>query len=221
MEIGVFEMIKLAPSVLAADFTCLGEEIKKVYENGAEYLHLDVMDGMFVPNISLGPGMIASMRKVCDIVFDVHLMIQDPIRYIDDFAKAGADIITFHYEACDNHQEVIDKIHSYGIKAGMSVKPYTDADLMVPFLPDLELALVMTVQPGFGGQKFMYEAMPNLEKLNAAIKALGKEIDLEVDGGINLQNACVVKERGANVLVAGSAVFGAADVGATVREFLK
>ena len=214
-------MIKLAPSILAADFTCLREEIKKVYDNGAEYLHLDVMDGMFVPNISLGPGMIASMRKVCDIVFDVHLMIQDPIRYIDDFAKAGADIITFHYEACDNHKEVIDKIHSYGIKAGMSVKPYTDANLMVPFLPDLELALVMTVQPGFGGQKFMMEAMPNLEKLNAAIKALGKDIDLEVDGGINLQNASVVKERGANVLVAGSAVFGAADVAATVRDFLK
>ncbi len=214
-------MIKLAPSVLAADFTCLGEEIKKVYENGAEYLHLDVMDGMFVPNISLGPGMIASMRKVCDIVFDVHLMIQDPIRYIDDFAKAGADIITFHYEACDNHQEVIDKIHSHGLRAGMSVKPYTDANLMVPFLPDLELALVMTVQPGFGGQKFMHEAMPNLEKLNAAIKALGKDIDLEVDGGINLQNASIVKERGANVLVAGSAVFGADDVAATVRDFLK
>ena len=214
-------MIKLAPSVLAADFTCLGEEIKKVYDNGAEYLHLDVMDGMFVPNISLGPGMIASMRKVCDIVFDVHLMIQDPIRYVDDFVKAGADIITFHYEACDNHKEVIDKIHSYGIRAGMSVKPYTDANLMVPFLPDLELALVMTVQPGFGGQKFMHEAMPNLEKLNAAIKALGKEMDLEFDGGINLQNASIVKERGANVLVAGSAVFGADDVAATVREFLK
>ena len=214
-------MIKLAPSLLAADFTCLGEEIKKVHDNGAEYLHLDVMDGMFVPNISLGPGMIASLRKVCDIVFDVHLMIQDPIRYIDDFAKAGADIITFHYEACDNHQEVIDKIHSYGIRAGMSVKPYTDANLMVPFLKDLELALVMTVQPGFGGQKFMPEAMPNLEKLNAAIQAIGKEMDLEVDGGINLQNASIVKERGANVLVAGSAVFGAENVAETVRNFLK
>ncbi|MBR2616003.1 MAG: ribulose-phosphate 3-epimerase [Clostridia bacterium] len=214
-------MIKLAPSVLAADFSRLGEEIKKVHENGAEYLHLDVMDGMFVPNISLGPGMISSIRKVSDIVFDVHLMIQDPIRYIDDFAKAGADIITFHYEACDNHKEVIDKIHSYGIRAGMSVKPYTDANLMVPFLPDLELALIMTVQPGFGGQKFMPEAMPNLEKLNAAIRSLGKEMDLEVDGGINLENACIVKERGANVLVAGSAVFGAKDVAATVRDFLK
>ncbi len=214
-------MIKLAPSLLAADFTCLGEEIKKVHDNGAEYLHLDVMDGMFVPNISLGPGMISSLRKVCDIVFDVHLMIQDPIRYIDDFAKAGADIITFHYEACDNHQEVIDKIHSYGIRAGMSVKPYTDANLMVPFLKDLELALVMTVQPGFGGQKFMPDAMPNLEKLNAAIQAMGKKMDLEVDGGINLQNASVVKERGANVLVAGSAVFGAENVADTVRNFLK
>ena len=214
-------MIKLAPSVLAADFTCLGDEIKKVYENGAEYLHLDVMDGMFVPNISLGPGMIASMRKVCPIVFDVHLMIQDPIRYVDDFAKAGADIITFHYEACDNHREVIEKIHSHGIRAGMSVKPHTDASLMVPFLDELELALVMTVEPGFGGQKFMPEAMPNLEKLNAAIQASGREIDLEVDGGINLQNASIVKEKGANVLVAGSAVFGAADVAQTVRDFLK
>ena len=214
-------MIKLAPSLLAADFTCLGEEIKKVYENGAEYLHLDVMDGMFVPNISLGPGMIASLRKVCDIVFDVHLMIKDPIRYIDDFAKAGADIITFHYEACDNQREVIQKIHSYGIRAGMSVKPYTNADRMIPFLDELDLALVMTVQPGFGGQKFMHEAMPNLEKLNAAIAASGRQIDLEVDGGINLQNASIVKERGANVLVAGSAVFGAEDVAGTVRAFLK
>lgn len=214
-------MIKLAPSLLAADFSCLGEEIKKVYDNGAQYLHLDVMDGSFVPNISMGPGMIASIRKVCDIVFDVHLMIDDPIRYIDDFAKAGAQIITFHYEACDNHKEVIDKIHSYGIKAGMSVKPHTDANLMVPFLPDLELALVMTVQPGFGGQKFMPEAVENLKKLNCAIKALGKDMDLEVDGGINLQNAAIVKGEGANVLVAGSAVFGAADVAATVQEFLK
>ncbi|MBQ4036734.1 MAG: ribulose-phosphate 3-epimerase [Clostridia bacterium] len=214
-------MIKLAPSLLAADFSCLGEEIKKVYDNGAQYLHLDVMDGSFVPNISMGPGMIASIRKVCDIVFDVHLMIDDPIRYIDDFAKAGAQIITFHYEACDNHKEVIDKIHSYGIKAGMSVKPHTDANLMVPFLPDLELALVMTVQPGFGGQKFMPEAVENLKKLNRAIKALGKDMDLEVDGGINLQNASIVKDEGANVLVAGSAVFGAADVAGTVQEFLK
>lgn len=213
-------MIKLAPSLLAADFTCLGEEIKKVYDNGAQYLHLDVMDGSFVPNISLGPGMVASIRKVCDIVFDVHLMIDDPIRYIDDFAKAGADIITFHYEACDNHREVIEKIHSYGIRAGMSVKPHTPAKLMVPFLDELDLALVMTVQPGFGGQKFMPEALPNLETLAAAVAETGREIDLEVDGGINLQNASIVKERGANVLVAGSAVFGAEDVAATVRAFL-
>ena len=132
-------MIKLAPSVLAADFTCLGEEIKKVYENGAEYLHLDVMDGMFVPNISLGPGMIASMRKVCDIVFDVHLMSQDPIRYIDDFAKAGADIIVFHYEATNNHKEVIDAIHSFGKKAGMSIKPGTPTFVLEPFMNDLDL----------------------------------------------------------------------------------
>ena len=214
-------MIKLAPSLLAADFSRLGEEIKNVHENGAQYLHLDVMDGMFVPNISLGPGMIASLRKVSNIVFDVHLMIMDPIRYIDAFAKAGADIITFHYEACQNHREVIEKIHSYGIRAGMSVKPNTDAALMVPFLDTLDLALVMTVQPGFGGQKFMPEAMPNLETLNAAIQKSGRAIDLEVDGGINLQNASIVKERGANVLVAGSSVFGAADIAQTVRDFLK
>lgn len=214
-------MIKLAPSLLAADFTKLGEEIKKVYDNGAEYLHLDIMDGVFVPNIALGQGMVASLRKVCDIVFDVHLMIVDPIRYIDAFADAGADIITFHYEACDNHREVIEKIHSRGLRAGMSVKPHTDANLMVPFLDELDLALVMTVEPGFGGQKFMYEAMPNLETLNAAIQKIGRNIDLEVDGGINLENASVVKERGANVLVAGSAVFGAQDVAGTVRNFLK
>lgn len=214
-------MIKLAPSLLAADFSKLGEEIKKVHSSGAEYLHLDVMDGMFVPNISLGPNMIESLRPVSDIVFDVHLMIMDPIRYIDAFAKAGADIITFHYEACDNHREVIEKIHSYGIRAGMSVKPHTDAALLEEFVDEIDLLLVMTVEPGFGGQKFMYEAMPNLEKLNAAIKKSGRNIDLEVDGGINLETASVVKEKGANVLVAGSAVFRAADIEGTVREFLK
>ncbi len=214
-------MIKIAPSLLAADFSRLGEEIKNVHENGAQYLHLDVMDGMFVPNISLGPNMIGSLRKVSDIVFDVHLMIMDPIRYIEAFAKNGADIITFHYEACDNHKEVIDKIHSFGIRAGMSVKPHTDAAVLKPFIPDLDLCLVMTVEPGFGGQKFMPEAMPNLEKLNGYIQESGRKIDLEVDGGINLENAAIVKEKGANVLVAGSAVFGAKDVAATVREFLK
>ena len=213
-------MIKLAPSLLAADFSRLGEEIRKVYDNGAQYLHLDVMDGMFVPNISLGPGMIKPLRKVCPIVFDVHLMIVDPIRYVKAFADAGADIITFHYEACDDQKEVIDAIHALGCKAGMSVKPHTDARLMERFLPDLDLALVMTVEPGFGGQKFLPEAMPNLEFLNGAISKLGKEMDLEVDGGINLENAKIVKSKGANTLVAGSAVFGAADVGATVRAFL-
>ncbi len=216
-------MIKLAPSLLAADFARLGEEIKKVRENGAQYLHLDVMDGVFVPNISLGPNMIGSLRKVSDIVFDVHLMITDPIRYIETFAKNGADIITFHYEACDNQKEVIDLIHACGCRAGMSVKPHTDAALMRQFVPDLDLCLVMTVEPGFGGQKFMPEALPNLEKLHSYIVECGREneTDLEVDGGINLQNAAIVKEKGANVLVAGSAVFGAEDVAATVREFLK
>lgn len=214
-------MIKLAPSVLAADFSKLGEEIKKVASSGAQYLHLDVMDGMFVPNISLGPDMIKSIRKVSDIVYDVHLMIEDPIRYIEAFAKAGADIITFHYEACEDRQAVIDKIHSFGIKAGMSVKPETDADLMAPYIDSLDLCLVMTVHPGFGGQSFMPEAVENVKKLDSLIKKSGRNIDLEVDGGINLQNAKIVKENGANVLVAGSAVFRAENIEETVKEFLK
>jgi len=217
-------MFILAPSLLASDFANLEDEIKKVYMDGegCEYLHLDVMDGVFVPNISFGAPVIASLRKICPIIFDTHLMIVNPIRYVADFIKAGADIVTFHFEACEGAGEIletIDAIKALGKKCGVSIKPGTSADVLAPYLEKIDMALVMSVEPGFGGQKFIESSTDKIEALYKIKTEQNYGFDIEVDGGITLENAGKVKAAGANVIVAGSSVFGARDVGEAVKRF--
>ena len=212
-------MIKIAPSLLAADFRNLGDEVKKIYDGGADYLHLDVMDGAFVPNISFGPAVIGSLRGICDIPFDVHLMINDPMRYIDKFASVGADIITIHYESCDDPASVLKAIRLLGKKAGVSIKPKTDVSVLAPLLEYVDMILVMSVEPGFGGQKYMDIATNKLKKVRAMIDASGYGIELEVDGGIDGNTVSVAARAGANVLVAGTSIFCAEDVGNTIKQF--
>jgi len=204
-------MIKIAPSILAADFTKLGEEIESI--KSADYLHFDVMDGMFVPNISFGIPVLEAVRKITNMILDVHLMIDAPIRYIQKFADAGADIITFHVEAekAENIHKTIDEIHKHGKKAGLSVKPGTPAHELMPYIDSLDLILVMTVEPGYGGQKFMSDMLPKITELRSVIKNRKLDCDLEVDGGINNETAKLCVAAGANVLVAGVDVFRAPD----------
>ena len=207
--------VYIAPSILSADFKKLGEEIALVESLGAEYLHFDVMDGHFVPNISFGVPVLASISKCHQMINDVHIMISEPKKFIEKFAEAGADIITFHYEACENQdevQDVIDMIHSFGIKAGMSIKPATPVEVVQPFLEDLELVLVMSVEPGFGGQSFIPESLDKISYLRKMIDLNGYLCLVEVDGGINEKTAKLCRKAGVDILVAGSYLFGKADI---------
>lgn len=211
-------MIKISPSILSCDYSKMGEEFKRMEECGADWLHIDVMDGHFVPNITLGAPIVKCMRKCSSLVFDVHLMISDPKKYIPDFVKAGADIITFHIESDSPAEETIDLIRSLGCKAALSVKPKTPVEVVFPYLEKLSMVLVMTVEPGFGGQSFMADMLDKVKVLRAECEKRGLDTDIQVDGGINEQNAGLAVLNGANVLVAGSAVFGSKDAKATIAS---
>ena len=209
----------LSPSILSADFTILGDELKTIDEAGSEYIHIDVMDGIFVPSISYGMPVIKSIRKATKKVFDVHLMITEPERYINEFVESGADIITFHVEATKDPDKVIDMIHEKGLKAGISVKPKTPLEAIETYLEKIDMLLIMSVEPGFGGQAYIEGSTEKIRAAREMVKAHGLNTDIQVDGGINLQNLPEVLEAGANIIVAGSSVFKG-DVAGNVKAFL-
>ena len=210
----------ISPSILAADFNILGQQIQEVEKSGAKYLHIDVMDGVFVPSISFGMPVIKSIRKSTGLFFDVHLMIVDPIRYVEEFAEIGADMITFHLEAAEGHvEETIDRIRSLGCKVGMSIKPATPVSAVVPYMEKLDMILIMTVEPGFGGQKYIEASTAKIREMRELLTSRGLTTDIQVDGGITADNVSVVKEAGANVIVAGSAVFKG-DIVENVKKLL-
>lgn len=213
-------MNKLAPSILAADFFRLGEQISAVEKAGAQLLHIDVMDGAFVPSISFGMPLIKSIRKNSGLVFDVHLMINEPDRYIDDFAASGADMITVHAEACTHLNRTLSHIREKGLKAGVALNPSTPLNVLDYIYDDVDMILIMSVNPGFGGQKFIPGTMDKLRELKKILAAKNKNIDVQVDGGINLNNVAEVMAAGANVIVSGSSVFNG-DIDSNVRRFLE
>ncbi|MBE6979849.1 MAG: ribulose-phosphate 3-epimerase [Ruminococcaceae bacterium] len=212
-------MAKIAPSILSADFVNLERDIRALKENGADFVHVDIMDGIFVPNISIGIPVVAAIRRITDLPLDVHLMIDRPLRYVEEFIKAGADFLTIHIEADQpqNTLEALDKIHELGCKAGIVLKPKTPAEAAIPYLEKCDMILVMTVEPGFGGQKFMADMMPKVQQLKEWMEDINPDCLIEVDGGVDSNTHTVCKESGANVLVAGSAYFKAADKASFVK----
>jgi ribulose-phosphate 3-epimerase len=209
-------MLKIAPSILSADFAKLGEEITAVEKAGADYIHVDVMDGHFVPNITIGPLIVEAIRPVTKLPLDVHLMIDNPDQYIEAFAKAGADYITVHVEACRHLHRTIHHIKSFGIKAGVVLNPATPVNTIEHILKDIDMVLLMSVNPGFGGQKFIPEVLPKIRKVKEMADSIGKEIEIEIDGGVNSETAKLCVEAGANVLVAGSAIYDQEDYAAAI-----
>ena len=210
----------LAPSILSADFKELGKEMKKTEEGGAKYLHFDVMDGMFVPNISFGIPVLASIRGATKQVMDVHLMIREPIRYVEDFKKAGADIITVHLEACEDVHATLGKIRDAGLRCGLSICPETDVEELAPYLEEIDMALIMSVHPGFGGQSFIPESLEKIRKTRKMAEERGLDLDIQVDGGIGMSNIREVLDAGANVIVIGSGVFKG-DAGENTRGYME
>ena len=205
------EKAMISPSILAADFARLGADVADVQSRGIEYLHIDVMDGAFVPNISFGPDVMKSLNGIASVPYDVHLMIEDPDRYIEKFVTDNTEFITVHYEACSDLSHTLEHIHSLGIKAGVSIKPGTDPEVLDPWLGDIDLILVMSVEPGFGGQKFMENSVPKISYYSSKKAENGYSYIIEVDGGIGPANAHIVRDAGVELIVAGSAVFKAAD----------